>query len=191
MHRGRLAAAAALAGVVLAACGGGDGGSDPAAEATGDHGGNQPLSSQQDEGERVPDMPIEAFDGSMVSLADYAGQPLLVNFWASWCAPCIAEMPDLEEVHQLTADQLGFVGINTQDTPDKAAELVEQTGVTYDLVRDPTGEFSQAFSVFGMPSTFFVDADGNIVGRHTGLLTKDSLLEALRENLGIETQATS
>jgi cytochrome c biogenesis protein CcmG/thiol:disulfide interchange protein DsbE len=121
-----------------------------------------------------------------VALSNHSGAPLVVNFWASWCPPCIAEMPDLEAVHQLAGDQVRFLGINTQDTAQRAAELVEETGVTYDLVRDPDGEVSRAFEVFGMPSTFYVAADGTIVGRHTGLLTRDALVDDLAEHRGVE-----
>jgi cytochrome c biogenesis protein CcmG/thiol:disulfide interchange protein DsbE len=134
----------------------------------------------------VPDVEVEDFDGATVSLGDHTGTPLVVNFWASWCPPCIAEMPDLEAVHQLAGDRVRFLGVNTQDTPQRATELVADTGVTYDLVRDPDGELFRAFEVFGMPSTFYVAPDGTIVGRHTGLLTREALVDDLAEHLGVE-----
>lgn len=180
----RLGVLAAAASLVLAACGG----TSPGADSPGDGAGSTAAPSPAP-GEPIPDDEIEAFDGGTVSLTDHAGTPLVVNFWASWCGPCIAEMPDLEAVHQAVGDQVTFVGVNTQDSPDRAAELVDETGVTYALVRDPTGSLSQSFGVFGMPSTFYVDADGRIVGRHTGLLTRDALLEDLREHLGVELAA--
>lgn len=172
----RIVVAAALTAVVLAACGGSDPGTGPV----------DPGATPSGDGERVPSMAVEAFDGTEVKLSDYTGTPLVVNFWASWCPPCVAEMPDLEAVHQATADQVTFVGVDTQDQPEAAARLVEETGVTYDLVRDPDGALFRAFGVFGMPSTFYVDATGTIVGRHTGLLTQDALFADLEENLGVE-----
>lgn len=179
---GRGTALLVAAALMLTACGG----SDPGADSPGDGDPSAEAAPSPAPGPEVPDIEIDAFDGDTVSLADYAGGPLLVNFWASWCPPCVAEMPDLEAVHELAADQVTFVGVNTQDTPDRAAELVDETGVTYDLVRDPDGQLFQAFGVFGMPSTFYVDADGVVVGRHTGLLTRDALLDDLREHLGID-----
>lgn len=137
-------------------------------------------------GDALPGLAVDAFSGETVALTDWVGRPLVVNFWASWCGPCVAEMPDLEAVHQVAGDQVTFIGINTQDTPDAAADLVEQTGVTYELVRDPDGELFQAFDVFGMPSTFYVNPEGRIVARHTGLLTRDALLADLDEHLGVD-----
>lgn len=136
----RLRPAALMVGVALAlaACGGGS----PDANSPGDVNGSAAVPSPAS-GEPVPPLEVEAFDGSTVSLQDYAGTPMVVNFWASWCPPCIAEMPDLEAIHQSAGDRLAFVGVNTQDTPEEAAEMVDQTGVTYDLVRDPDGSLGQ------------------------------------------------
>lgn len=184
--RVRLAALVAGVALALAACGGGS----PGTNSPGDDSGSSAASSSPASGEPVPRLEVEAFDGSTLSLQDHAGTPMVVNFWASWCPPCIAEMPDLEAVHQSAGDRLAFVGVNTQDTPEDAAAMVDETGVTYDLVRDPDGALGQAFGVFGMPSTFYVDADGDIVARHTGLLTRDALVDDLREHLGIDLEAT-
>lgn len=100
-------------------------------------------------------------------------------------------MPDLEAVHQAFSDEVTFIGINTQDTAEQAEALVDETGVSYPLLRDPDGELFQAFEVFGMPSTFYVDADGTIVDRHTGLLTRDALVDDIRDHLGVDADVPS
>jgi hypothetical protein len=82
--------------------------------------------------------------------------------------------------------QVTFVGVNTQDTPHSAEALAGETGVTYHLVRDPDGALFEAFGGIGMPATFYVDPDGDIVGRHTGLLTREAVLDDLREHLGVD-----
>ncbi len=146
-------------------------------------GENGAASPQASAGSRVPAQSFEMFDGSTASLADYAARPLVVNFWASWCPPCAAEMPDFERVHQQFSGQVAFLGINTQDTPERAADLARQTGVSYDLARDPAGELFQAFGVFGMPSTFFVSAQGQIVDRHTGIITAEMLADRIQRVL--------
>lgn len=180
MHAQRAAVMAAGFAVFLAAC---SGGQDPDAVSS-----TTPPTAQDEDAsvQRVPDVEVETFDGATTTLADHADIPMVVNFWASWCPPCVAEMPDLEAVHQATAGQVAFVGVNTQDSPDAAARLVEETGVSYDLVRDPDGGLFRALEVFGMPSTFYVDADGVIVGRHTGLITRDDLLADLVEHFDVE-----
>lgn len=183
MNTRRSAATFIVTMLVLAACRG----TDPTVEAP--NGADASAPTPAPSAEPLPDLEVDDFAGEPVSLAAYTGTPLVVNFWASWCPPCIAEMPDIESVHQLSDGRVTFVGINTQDTEDQAAQLVEQTGVTYDLVRDPDAELFQAFGVFAMPTTFYVDATGDIVGRHAGLLTRDTLLDDLVQHLGVDVTA--
>lgn len=134
-------------------------------------------------GEAAPEVSFESFDGNTASLADYRGKLLVVNFWASWCPPCIAEMPEFEEVHQKLGGEVAFLGINTQDTPEAAAVIAEETGVSYDLARDPEAELFGAFQVFGMPSTFFISPEGEILDRFTGATTGEQLEQKIRELL--------
>jgi thiol-disulfide isomerase/thioredoxin len=134
-------------------------------------------------GPPVPDRTFETFDGEELSLADLTGTPLVVNFWASWCPPCVAEMPDLERVHLDRADEVRFIGLNTQDSLEQAQTLVTQTGVTYDLGLDPDGALFSDFEVVAMPTTFFVDDAGAIVHRHAGLLTEQQLRDLIDEHL--------
>lgn len=158
----RLLASLAALGLVLAACG------DADAEAS---------------GPPAPDDEFETFDGTVTSLSEFEGEPVVVNFWASWCAPCIAEMPDFERVHQDLRGEVRFLGLNTQDDRKSADELVERTGVTYDLALDPDGDLFGAFEVFAMPSTFFVDEHGHIAHRHNGLATEQQLRDLIDEHL--------
>ncbi|MFU8840614.1 MAG: TlpA family protein disulfide reductase [Nitriliruptoraceae bacterium] len=137
------------------------------------------------DGPRVPDRVMATLDGEELSLTALAGEPLVVNLWASWCPPCVAEMPDLERVHRDLADQVRFVGINTQDDRDQAEALAARTGVTYELTLDPDGAVFRDLEVIAMPTTFLVDADGVIVHRHAGLLTESQLRELLDTHLGV------
>ncbi len=153
--------------VTLAACAGSDASDDEAASA----------------GPPVPDRSFETFDGDQTSLPELAGEPMVVNFWASWCPPCIAEMPEFEEVHQDRGDEVRFVGLNTQDDVARAEELAEQTGVTYDLGLDPEGELFRDFEVVSMPSTYLVNEAGAVVERHAGVLDAEQLHELIDEHL--------
>lgn len=181
----RVAAFFTAFAVTIAACGGGTTADRP------DDSTDSATTSAAPSGPAVPDAEVDDFDGQATSLRDHVGTPVVVNFWASWCPPCIAEMPDLEAVHQAAAGDVTFIGINTQDTAEQAEALVGETGVSYQLLRDPDGALFQAFGVFGMPSTFYVDADGTIVDRHTGLLTRDALVDDLRDHLGVDVEAPS
>ncbi len=134
-------------------------------------------------GRAAPTTPYETFDGDEASVADYAGTPMVVNFFASWCVPCVREMPDFEAVHQAVGDQVAFVGINMQDSVTRGEELVEDTGVTYDIGRDPDGSLLASFGGVAMPTTVLVDADGTIVRVLSGGTTAEELRDAIDEDL--------
>jgi cytochrome c biogenesis protein CcmG, thiol:disulfide interchange protein DsbE len=135
---------------------------------------------QADESTLAPDVAFEHFDeGEVAHLADWRGKPVVVNFWASWCPPCVAEMRDaLEPLHQDLGDRVVFLGINLQATEAAALDVIEETGVTYELARDQDGDLFTAFGGFGMPLTALVDEAGTVVASHTGAITR-SELEAL------------
>lgn len=116
--------------------------------------------------EEVPDVALDRLDGEgTTSLADYRGQAVVVNFWGSWCGPCVDEMPDLQRVHEALGDDVAFVGVNVRDQRDNALEMVERTGVTYDLVVDTDGALIRALGVTTFPTTLLVLPDGTIADR--------------------------
>jgi cytochrome c biogenesis protein CcmG/thiol:disulfide interchange protein DsbE len=126
---------------------------------------------------------LATFEGDTVRLSSYAdGRPLVVNFFASWCGPCVREMPDFEAVHLRRGDEVRFVGISLQETPRAALELVAQTGVTYDIARDVSGSLFRAVNGFSMPTTVFLAPDGTVVEVHGGELSQRAL-EAMIDRL--------
>ena len=127
----------------------------------------------------APDLELAGFDGGTVRLVDFEGKPLVVNFWASWCVPCLAELPGFERVHQANKDNIAFLGINLADDPGAAEAVREQTGITYPLARDPDGSAFEAFGGFGMPTTVFISPQGTIVELYTGELSAEALAERI------------
>jgi len=113
-------------------------------------------------GSQLPDLAFTRFDGAEASLGDYAGTPLVINFWASFCVPCITEMPEFESVHQDLGDQVAFLGINVTEGPDPARRMIDSTGITYDVGRDPKGDVIRALGGINLPTTVIVAADGRI-----------------------------
>jgi cytochrome c biogenesis protein CcmG/thiol:disulfide interchange protein DsbE len=145
-------------------------------------GSNAPSSDEGDVaagGASPEDVTFAMLDGTTGSLADYQGQPLVVNFFASWCAPCLAEMPGFEQVHQDLDGQVAFLGVNLQDRPADGRRVVEQTGVTYDIARDPDGSLFQRFGAAAMPTTVFIDAQGRVVDVHSGEISAGALADRI------------
>lgn len=145
----------------------------------------QPIGTQTS-GDALPEATFQVLGGEeQVSTGDFRGTPTVVNFWATWCAFCVEEMPDLEAAHQQLGDAVRFVGIDRQDNREKALELAKETGVTYLLLESPDGGFYTRIGGRGMPTTLFVDADGIIRHRHTGPVTTEEVLALVEEHLGV------
>jgi len=134
--------------------------------------------------EEAPDLVLARLGGGdEVQISDYRGQPVVVNFWGSWCVPCVEEMPDLQRVHESLGDQVAFLGVNVNDAPEAATEMVARTGVTYDLVRDEDGALARALEVTTYPTTFLIDADGTIVDMSRREISAERLCEKINQSL--------
>lgn len=129
------------------------------------------------------EVPFTQFDGQVGTLDAYVGTPIVVNFFASWCTPCIAELPRFEAVHQEFGDRVEFVGLNLQDDRDAGLAVIAQTGISYDVGRDPQGAVFTSFEGFAMPTTVFIDAGGRVVEVWSGELSGAALRERIEEVL--------
>lgn len=167
--------------VLLAGCGGAlrnGAGDEPAAQVNGGAGSEapevKPLPGYQAADIRATDV----FSGEAVSLADLKGQPVFLNFWATWCAPCKYEMPEMEEFHQEMGDRVRVmaVGADGFESREKMAAFAEAMGLTF-LVAHDGGSAARAYQVSGVPTSFFIDADGVIQVRHTGQLSLEQMKE--------------
>ena len=111
--------------------------------------------------------------------------PVVVNFFGSWCAPCVEEMPAFERVHQALADQVGLRRHVEPRPPADALAIVESTGVTYPTFDDPDASALTYFGGLGMPTTVFIDAAGNVVDVHSGPMTEAELQGKIADLFGI------
>jgi peroxiredoxin len=121
------------------------------------------------EGVLLPTVDLVDNDGAVISTADLIGQPLIINYWFSTCAPCKRELPDFASVHADLGDRIRFVGVNPVDTAEVNGSFAHDRGVRYELLRDPDGAFTDAVGIANAPVTLFIAADGTIVRQTASL----------------------
>jgi thiol-disulfide isomerase/thioredoxin len=134
----------------------------------------------------APNFTLSATDGTLYTLQDLRGKPVIINLWASWCPPCRAEMPALERVYQdYQADGLVILAINTthQDELQTALDFASSLNLTFPILLDQDGEVSSLYQLQAMPTTFFVDRAGIIQDVVVGGPMAEALLRVRAEQL--------
>ena len=133
--------------------------------------------------EPMPKLEGPTVQGETLAAADYQGSPLVINFWASWCAPCRREQPMLEALSQQYADRgVKFIGVNSRNQLAEARAFVDEFDVTYPSVVDPANKVAFEFGMsLGLPGTVIVDSTGTIRYRKQGEITKEELVPLIDE----------
>lgn len=180
----RLATIVLATGLVVAACGGGSDGSR-GSDGDGSTGADATAVDLDAAAGRLSQYAYETVDGAEATLADFAGTPLVLNFFASWCGPCEAEMPDLEAAALAVGDDVTFFGLLVRDSVEAGQAMVDRTGITYGWGVD-TNDVLIDFDGIGMPTTVFIAADGEVLDSHVGPLSAEQLREKLGEHFGVE-----
>lgn len=132
-------------------------------------------------GSPAPDFELKNLVGNDVTLADYRGNVVVVNFWATWCPPCRAEMPGIQAVYDTYKDQgMIVLAVNAQEDQDTIQSFVMETGFTFPILPDPYGQAIRAYGVRSFPATFVIDREGRIDTIHQGQITPDELETMVR-----------
>ena len=123
---------------------------------------------------QAPAFTLQSVDGKTVSLSQFKGDVVMINFWASWCGPCRQEMPLLDDIYKQYKD-MGFVllGVNVEPDAQSADAWLKKTPVSYPILYDPKSQVSQLYQVQAMPTTVIVDRQGNVRFVHNGYLPGD------------------
>ena len=134
----------------------------------------------------APDFTLELFDGESVSLADMQGSVVLLDFWASWCPPCIEEAPVLNEIYEEYRDRgVEFLGVCIWDTTKTCEQFLGDYSVSYPTGRDAEGAILVDYGVKGIPEKFFIDVEGRVARKFAGPIREaDALRDILDEMLG-------
>ena len=135
-------------------------------------------------GQDVTGLAYELFEGGTRTLGYYRGRPLVVNFFAAWCPPCVAEMPEFQSVFEELGGEVAFLGLSQDRGAAEALDLVARTGVTYDIGWDPYLEVFSEIGGMAMPTTAFVTAAGELVGIFSGALDEEALHQRIGEIRG-------
>lgn len=137
-------------------------------------------------GDLAPDFTLDSLDDESISLSQFRGQTVLINFWAVWCAFCRVEMPDIQQVYEAYKDrELAVLGINVGEDAQSIEPFVESAGVTFPILLDRDGEVMQTYRMRGLPSTILIDPDGVIQTIHIGMVDQEKLVGYL-EQMGVE-----
>ena len=129
-------------------------------------------------GDTAPTFQLTDPRGTVISLADFRGKPALVNFWATWCAPCRREIPDLIKLQEGWGNSVSIIGVDLNEPGDVVADYANSMGMNYPIALDLDGSVTSAFKLTGLPETFFLDATGVIRDHRIGLL-KASIAECV------------
>lgn len=142
-----------------------------------------------DVGAPAPPFTAMTLDGAETGSADLLGAPYLLNIWATWCAPCREEMPELQELHDTYADQ-GFqvvaVSVDNRNDRDQIVAFMEEFGLDFPIWHDPTWAIQDTYLLLGLPGSFLIDAEGRIVRKWPGWFhpMEEDVQEDVRALLG-------
>lgn len=136
-------------------------------------------------GSPAPDFSLGQLAGEKVSLSDFKGKPVIINFWATWCLPCKEEMPLLDKVTHQHAGQVVVLGVNVGEKAGLVEAYLKETEVTFPILLDSSEKVADMYFVRNFPMTFFVDADGVVRAQQIGLLQEKNLARYLA-TIGIE-----
>lgn len=136
----------------------------------------------------APDFTFYDLEGNSHCLSDFLGKPVILNFWASWCGPCKSEMPEFQAAFDTYGEQIQFLIVNLtdggQETVKSASTYITEQGYTFPVYYDSDLAGANAYGIYAVPVTYFIDAEGNRVSETMGMLTKERLEQGIDLLLG-------
>ncbi|NWQ43795.1 redoxin domain-containing protein [Bacillus sp. EB106-08-02-XG196] len=125
-------------------------------------------------GAKAPDFELKTLAGDTVKLSDLKGKKVMLNFWATWCPPCKAEMPAMEEFHKEAGDEVVILAVNIDPHLDVKA-FVDENGITFPIPLDAEDKVNETYQVLSIPTTYFIDTKGNIGNKYIGAMNLDAM----------------
>lgn len=134
------------------------------------------------EGEQAPPFELLTLDGAAFASESLQGRPVFINFWATWCEPCLEEMPIIQQMYERYGEALAIVAVTDEPVP-LASRYIAQYGYTFPAYVDPGGSMTDDYLIHFLPTSLFVDASGVIRARHTGQLNEEQMEAYIRQIL--------
>lgn len=131
-------------------------------------------------GQLAPDLTLQRLDGEKISISQLRGKKVLLNFWASWCAPCRMEKPDLQKLYDDYQGRIEVLAVNQGEAKGVVSEYMMINGYSFPIALDLTGQASKKYLIRGIPTTFFLDEQGMIINKHSGVLNYNQMLQLLK-----------
>ncbi|WP_188205902.1 redoxin domain-containing protein [Alkalibacillus aidingensis] len=136
-------------------------------------------------GDQAPNFKLDTLDGQTIELSDFKGKKVFINFWATWCAPCRAEMPHMQDIHEEYGDEVVILAVNAtgQETSvDTVQEFVDELELTFPILMDDTSEVNVRYQALSLPTTYFVNTEGVVqIPRKVGPLSYDEMIDKIEE----------
>ncbi|MEE8413457.1 MAG: TlpA disulfide reductase family protein [Dehalococcoidales bacterium] len=133
-------------------------------------------------GDMAPDFTLTDLDGNQVSLSDFRGKTVFLNFWATWCPPCRAEMPEMAAVYQEYTDkEVVIIGIDIQEPAETVRQFVQDQGYSWTFLLDTSGMVTADYEIVAIPTSFFLDKEGIIRAVNVNAMTKREIEAKLAE----------
>ena len=127
-------------------------------------------------GSEAPDFTLTDLEGNQVTLSDFRGKNVFLNFWASWCEPCVAELPDIEQIYQdFRNKDLIVLTVNTGEDSATVKELIESEGYSFFVLLDSNLDTARLYKASQIPASFFINKEGIVVSQKEGLMTKEEM----------------
>ena len=132
---------------------------------------------------KAPDFTVYDLDGNEVHLSDFIGKSVVLNFWASWCSPCKMEMPDFNEKYLEIGEEVQFLIINMTDgsreTVETASAFIAEQGYSFPVFYDTDQDAAATYGVYSLPTTYFIDEEGNAIAQATGAIDEETLQQGI------------